>query len=144
MPAEAVEDPETPPLPTMARPVPFCVILRICVVLLPVTVCAAVKVLAEASFGISAALTCKLSVPLVPPPVSTLLPAVVTPVIVPAPLGVAHAQAVPFHSNTWPLAQLVSRPRFSVPLVPPPVRPLPLAVVTPVSPPPNTMSSSGA
>src|SRR5271169_3000641 len=81
--------------------------------------------------------------PVIGPPVS---PApLATLVTVPAPLGVVQAQALPFHSNTWPLAQLVSRPRFSVPLVPPPVSPLPLAVVTPVRPPPaNTMSNSDA
>src|SRR5271169_1578137 len=80
--------------------------------------------------------------PVIGPPVS---PApLATLVTVPAPLGVVQAQALPFHSNTWPLAQLVSRPRFSVPLVPPPVSPLPLAVVNPESVAPNTMSNSGA
>jgi len=53
-------------------------------------------------------------------------------VTVPVPLMVLHAHAVPFHCNTWLAAHVFSRLRLSVPLVPPPVKPLPLAVVTPV------------
>jgi hypothetical protein len=53
---------------------------------------------------------------------------------------------LPFHSSTWFVAQAFVSDRFSVPLVPPPTNPLPVAVVTPVivpSPPANAMSSSG-
>src|SRR5271163_4525474 len=72
------------------------------------------------------------SVPLVMigPPVSPV--PLATLVTVPVPEAVAQAQAVPFHSNTWPLAQVFSRLRVGVPLVAPPLRPEPVAVVIPV------------
>src|SRR5208337_3455034 len=81
--------------------------------------------------------------PPVPPPVRSV-PAV-TPVIVPVPAD-AHAQALPFHCSTCFAAHVWISDRLSVPLLPPPVSPLPLAVVTPVSvpPPTNTRSSSAA
>src|SRR5580658_1719000 len=41
-----------------------------------------------------------------------------------------HAQALPFHCSTWPLAQVLVSPTVTVPVVPPPVRPDP--AVTPV------------
>src|SRR5580658_6798293 len=66
------------------------------------------------------------------------------PVIVPVPTA-AHIHEVPFHCSTWLAAHAFVKDRFSVPLVPPPVRPLPLAVFTPVivpSPPANAMSNS--
>src|SRR5271166_5910987 len=67
--------------------------------------------------------------PVIGPPVSPApLPTLVT---VPVPAE-AQAHVVPFHCSTCLLAQVFSRPRFSVPLVPPPVRPEPVAVVTPV------------
>ena len=54
-------------------------------------------------------------------------------VTVPLPVDcVAHTHAVPFHFSIWFVVQVESNPRFSVPLVPPPVRPLPEAVVIPV------------
>src|SRR5580700_444948 len=43
-----------------------------------------------------------------------------------------HAHEVPFHCKTCLALQVLVRPRESVPLVPPPVRPLPVAVVMPV------------
>src|SRR5580700_2229661 len=43
-----------------------------------------------------------------------------------------HAHEVPFHCKTCLALHVLVRPRASVPLVPPPVRPLPVAVVMPV------------
>src|SRR5271169_3710030 len=78
------------------------------------------------------ALDARLNVPLpvIGPPVSPV--PLATLVTVPVPLPVAHPHAVPFHSSTWPLAQVFSRLRVGVPLVAPPLRPEPAAVVIPV------------
>src|SRR4030088_1631111 len=57
----------------------------------------------------------------------------VTPTLVTVPVPpFAHTHVVPFHCNICLVAHVLSRLRPSVPLVPPPVSPLPLAVVTPV------------
>src|SRR4029077_1892137 len=66
----------------------------------------------------------------------------------PPPVTVEHTHPppVPFHARTCPMLQLLIRLRFRLPVAPPPIRPLPLDVVTPVIVPPplaNTMSNSG-
>ena len=50
--------------------------------------------------------------------------------------ALAQAHALPFHWRIWVDEQVVMRDRLSVPLLPPPVRPLPLAVLMPAIPPP--------
>src|SRR5215471_13668190 len=69
-----------------------------------------------------------MTVPLVPPPVRSV-PAV-TPAIVPV-LIAAQTHELPFHSSTWLTAQVFCRLSDNDPVVPPPVNPLPPAVVTP-------------
>src|SRR5580700_1372563 len=69
----------------------------------------------------------RVTLPPAPPPLSPA-PAV-TPVTVPAP-GVEQAHVLPFHCNTWRLAQVLVRPTLTLPAVPPPVNPA--SVVTPV------------
>jgi hypothetical protein len=70
------------------------------------------------------------TLPLVPPPVKSV-PAV-TPVIVPLPPIVAQAQAVPLHWRTCFDEHVFNRLSVRLPVEPPPLSPLPVAVVTPV------------
>src|ERR1035438_4661162 len=76
------------------------------------------------------------------PPLGTLIvPTVlIGPPVSPAPVAIFDTEPVPteaqvhaelIHCRTWPFAQVLRRERLSVPLEPPPTRPLPLAVVTP-------------
>ena len=88
------------------------------------------KLLLVPSWGTFVMSRFNVTAPLVPPPVRSV-PAV-TPVMVPPLVALAQTQAVAFHCNTWPVAQVLIRPRLRLPVLPPPVSPLPLAVVTPV------------
>ena len=54
------------------------------------------------------------------------------PSAIPVPFA-AHAHALPFHASTCVALQVLTRDRFNVPESPPPIRPVPAPVVTPVS-----------
>src|SRR5580704_2758654 len=73
----------------------------------------------------------KFRLPAAAPPVRPLPLAVVTPVMVPVPAA-EQAHAVPFHCRTCLAVHVFNKLRLSAPRVPPPVSPLPSAVVTPV------------
>src|SRR5580704_936134 len=108
----------------------------------PFTVWFPVKVLFTANSGTFAVFRFSVTLPLLPPPLRSV-PAV-TPVIVPVP-ALLHFQAPPLHCSVRLLGQLVSKLKFNVPLVPPPVSPLADAVSTPVivpSPPAKATSNS--
>src|SRR5580658_8463598 len=104
-------------VPVLPAITPVAVMLPVSV-RLPVMAWLPTNVLAVLSSGTVLGFTLRVMPPLVPPPVNPV-PAV-TPVIVPVPFAVAQAQALPLHANAWPLAQVLSRPRFSDPLMPPP------------------------
>src|SRR6202521_5607594 len=93
------------------------------------TVCVAWKWFADASCGTLVVSRFKVTLPLVPWPVRSVPPN--TPVIVPEP-ALLHTHVLPLHCNIWLAAQVWVRVRLVLPLVPPPVSPLPLAVDTPV------------
>src|SRR3954470_11765271 len=83
------------------------------------------------------------TLPVEPPPARPLpatTPVIVPPEFVSVSASFAHAHVAPFHLRSWPAAQVVSRPSVTLPLVPPPARPVPAA--TPVIVPPELVSVS--
>jgi hypothetical protein len=72
--------------------------------------------------------------PVTGPPVNPALLA--TLVTLPEPVGEAQTQVLPLHCRICFAAHVCVSDRLSVPPVPPPINPLPFAVVMPAIPPP--------